>query len=146
MYIEEKALDLTVKKVPRRDRDQGLLDLSRYGLGTKRSTGKGNKGKGQKSQKSGSKRRKSTEPEEELDMSCDDDNEDDDGDGSSSGSHGDMSRQHSREDFLHAEMLLSLKSCVGSQGDGASREGSPDLDKRSARKNNQKRKRGSKES
>ena len=146
MYIEEQALDLTVKKTPVKRTSEGLVDLSRYGTVSKRSfrqatkdSGKVKKTRGQKAQPVSRKRRKTSEQKDDVDVS------DDDGD-LSSGSQGDLSRQHSREDFLHAEMLLSLKSCVGSQGEGASREGSPEPGKKTNRKKVQKRKKGSKES
>ena len=153
MYIEEQALDLTVKKTMSRRDSEALVDLSKYGainaktfkLGVKES-GKGKRGRPKKAQTQTvtRKKRKTTQHKDTDEEKVDDD--DDDDDCSSSGSHGDMSRQHSREDFLHAEMLLSLKACVGSQGDEGSREGSPEPGKKSAKKRVQKRKRGSKES
>ena len=153
MYIEEQALDLTVKKTMSRRDSEALVDLSKYGainaktfkLGVKES-GKGKRGRPKKAQAQTvtRKKRKTTQRKDTDEEKVDDD--DDDDDCSSSGSHGDMSRQHSREDFLHAEMLLSLKACVGSQGDEGSREGSPEPGKKSAKKRVQKRKRGSKES
>ena len=178
MYIEEKALDLTVKKAPVRARSEVLLDaiagyemVGKKGLrGLKRKAkdsevdtkGKGKKGKEPKGQSSVKKKVKKLKTEddtiniEQIDDDVDggendddtdvvdqDDDDDDDDDGSSSsGSQGDMSRQHSREDFLHAEMLLSL----GSQGEGASREGSPKLGKKGSKKKGKKRKIMSKES
>ena len=154
MYIEEQALDLTVKKTMSRRDSESLVDLSKYGainaktfkLGVKES-GKGKRGRPKKAQTQTvtRKKRKTTQRKDTDEEKVDDDDDDDD-DCSSSGSHGDMSRQHSREDFLHAEMLLSLKACVGSQGDEGSREGSPEPGKKSAKKRVQKRKRGSKES
>ena len=153
MYIEEQALDLTVKKTMSRRDSESLVDLSKYGainaktfkLGVKES-GKGKRGRPKKAQAQTvtRKKRKTTQRKDTDEEKVDDD--DDDDDCSSSGSHGDMSRQHSREDFLHAEMLLSLKACVGSQGDEGSREGSPEPGNKSAKKRVQKRKRGSKES
>ena len=153
MYIEEQALDLTVKKTMSRRDSESLVDLSKYGainaktfkLGVKES-GKGKRGRPKKAQTQTMtrKKRKTIQRKDTDEEKVDDD--DDDDDCSSSGSHGDMSRQHSREDFLHAEMLLSLKACVGSQGDEGSREGSPEPGKKSAKKRVQKRKRGSKES
>ena len=173
MYIEEKALDLTVKKAPVRARSEVLLDLlGGYEMLGKRGLrgltlkakdsgvekkGKGKKGKGQTGQSSVKKKGKKSTTKEDTDIDDHDgdndiddgennndnenDSDDDDG-GSSSDSHGDMSRQHSREDFLHAEMLLSL----GSQGEGASREGSPELGKKTNKKKGKKRKIMSKES
>ena len=154
MYIEEQALDLTVKKTMSRRDSESLVDLSKYGainaktfkLGVKES-GKGKRGRPKKAptQTVTRKKRKTTQRKDTDEEKVDDDDDDED-DCSSSGSHGDMSRQHSREDFLHAEMLLSLKACVGSQGDEGSREGSPEPGKKSTKKRVQKRKRGSKES